>query len=499
MKFIRFAQQKIDAKGDGIVGVITNRWWLENVTFRGMRQSLLNTFDQIYIFDLNGEAGLKNDKNVFDITKGVAIAIFVKNSSRPKRYVYRSFIGSRIEKYKLASLAGVTDKDWVTLSPNTPNYFLVPRSDEGRVLYETFYSTPAIFSIGSTGVLTGNDGIAVFNSQADIVNFLNKIIDEDPIAKKAAGTSFKQKDLPDIARIGAMLRSEGVNSELMRSLAYRPFDKRFYYDHDAVIFRRRKKIMSNLNHRIPALSVCRLTKGEPWCHVFVSDSAADDSFVSDKSKERAYVYPLKISTDESSAINSKDKLSRHQYQENLAPAFRSFLDAHYDHHYSPEEILGYIYAVLHAPFYRQRYAEFLRIDFPRIPFARARKEFDALALLGDGLINAHLLRKQKRQGLAELKVKGSNVVEAVRYSPQEQAIYINKTQHFAPVPQNVWEFHIGGYQVIDKYLKSRKTRELSLDEINLVGAIADSLAFTIAQMAKIDVAYQAAFPLVDKA
>ncbi len=180
--------------------------------------------------------------------------------------------------------------------------------------------------------------------------------------------------------------------------------------------------------------------------------------------------------------------------EKLSPDFRAFLDARYDHHYTPEEILGYIYAVLHAPAYRTRYAEFLRIDFPRVPFPEAAADFEKLSKLGWALVQAHLLRELPRRGLAAYPVKGDHVVEAVRYSPEEQAVYINRTQCFKPVPHAVWDFHIGGYQVLSKYLKSRKGRALSLDEINHIGAVADCLAFTIGQMANIDTAYRAAFP-----
>jgi predicted helicase len=180
--------------------------------------------------------------------------------------------------------------------------------------------------------------------------------------------------------------------------------------------------------------------------------------------------------------------------ENLQSDFRSFIDSRFDHHYSPEEILGYVYAVLYAPTYRTRYAEFLRIDFPRIPFPEKAKDFDTLSELGWELVQAHLLRECPRKGLAQYHGKGDHEVEAVRYSDQEKAIWINKTQCFKPVPEDVWTFHIGGYQVLDKYLKSRKGRKLSLDEINHVAAVADSLAFTIRQMAKIDKAYSRAFP-----
>jgi predicted helicase len=180
--------------------------------------------------------------------------------------------------------------------------------------------------------------------------------------------------------------------------------------------------------------------------------------------------------------------------ENFSSTFRAFLDTRYEHHYTPEEILGCIYAVLHASTYRTRYAEFLRIDFPRVPFPESADDFETLSDLGWALVQAHLLRELPRCGLAAYHGKGDHAVEAVRYSPVDQSVAINKTQFFKPVPQGVWEFHIGGYQALDKYLKSRKGRALSLDEINHVGAVADCLAFTIEQMTKIDEAYRSAFP-----
>jgi predicted helicase len=183
-----------------------------------------------------------------------------------------------------------------------------------------------------------------------------------------------------------------------------------------------------------------------------------------------------------------------QSSENLAFTFRNYVDTRYDHHYAPEEILGYIYAILHAPAYRKRYVKFLRIDFPRIPFPESKRDFDTLSKLGWDMVQAHLLRKVPRLNLAGLNGKSNNEVERTRYSPLEKAVHFNKTQHFAPVPEDVWNFHIGGYQVLDKYLKSRKGRMLSLDEITHISAVADSLAFTIAQMAKIDTAYATAFP-----
>jgi len=171
--------------------------------------------------------------------------------------------------------------------------------------------------------------------------------------------------------------------------------------------------------------------------------------------------------------------------ENFAPEFRAFIDRKYGHHYKPEEILGYIYAVLHSPTYRQKYAEFLKIDFPRIPFVDDRRTFEKLAALGRQLVQAHLLKDIP----ATLKVdvtKGSDVVEKPVYAAAQQRLYFNAEQYFAPVPEDVWNFHIGGYQVLDKYLKSRKGRELSLDEKENIMNVIKVLRFTIDRMQQID-------------
>ena len=226
-----------------------------------------------------------------------------------------------------------------------------------------------------------------------------------------------------------------------------------------------------------ALLISRMTKGEDFAHALATTVMFEKIGLSSKTSNNAFVFPLNV-----------------QGSENLSSGFRAFLDIRYDHHYSPEEILGYVYAVLYAPSYRSRYAEFLRIDFPRIPFPEDAEDFEVLSALGWALVQAHLLREVARRGLADFHGKGDRTVEAIRYAPQDQAISINSTQAFRPVPQAVWDFHIGGYQVLDKYLKSRKGRVLSLDEINHVGEVADSLAFTIEQMARIDTAYLAAFP-----
>jgi hypothetical protein len=176
-------------------------------------------------------------------------------------------------------------------------------------------------------------------------------------------------------------------------------------------------------------------------------------------------------------------------RENFALKFRAFMDLKYGHHYEPEEILGYIYAVLHSPTYRRQYAEFLKIDFPRIPFADDRQTFEKLAALGWRLVQAHLLKDIPAQPRVEI-TRGPGAVDQPAYNAPEQRLYINPQQYFAPVPADVWNFHIGGYQVLDKYLKSRKGRQLSLDEIENVMNVVKVLRFTIDQMREIDEIWQ---------
>ncbi len=165
VKFFRFAQLKMEARADGIVGLITNRWWLENVTFRGMRKSLLNTFDQIHIYDLEGEAGQKNDKNVFDITKGVAITLLVRNPGFEKRVRYRGVRGTRLEKYQACAISTLSGRDWLDLTPTSPNYFLVPRTEKGREFYEALWSVRKILTEGSTSILTGRDKLVIAQTE----------------------------------------------------------------------------------------------------------------------------------------------------------------------------------------------------------------------------------------------------------------------------------------------------------------------------------------------
>lgn len=515
VKFIRFAQLKMDAVEEGVVGIITNHSWLDNPTFRGMRQSLMRSFDQIYIVDLHGSTkpkeavpeGLENE-NVFDIQKGVAIALFVKKSGVEKGIWHTDMWGNRLSKYQECAATSLGAVTWRQPTVIAPYYMMAPLDWTGWDDYGSWWQLadslrPAdekqqIFNVNVLGFQTHRDHFAIAPNRDEM---LRRVADmtEEALADAALGERYSIKDNRDwkLKDARQALRSKVDAQDAIMNCAYRPFDMQScYFGVEFMDYPRRELLDHVASKKNISLLTSRQIGTGDWRHALVTDAPANDCVVSDASSEANYVFPISLYGQSGTPT------------ENLSSDFRAFLNTRYDHHYSPEEILGYIYAVLHAPTYRSRYAEFLRIDFPRIPFPEDGEDFEALSERGWALVQAHLLRDLPRSGLGELKGRGDNRVEHVRWSEEGRTISINATQSFAPVPEEVWNFHIGGYQVLDKYLKSRKGRThfspkgrgagepypLTLDEINHVGRICDALAFTIAQMTAIDEVYRAAFP-----
>jgi predicted helicase len=211
--------------------------------------------------------------------------------------------------------------------------------------------------------------------------------------------------------------------------------------------------------------------------------------VSNRTKERGYVFALFLyaSQDEELFDSGKKRI------ENIEAGFRKWLDRRYDRRFSANVVLNYIYGVLHSATYRKKYAEFLHVAFPRIPFPKKASAFEELAELGGELLEAHLMRKVKSFGAAKYLGKGTNRISNIGYDELEKAVHINDTQRFAPVPASIWQYHLGGYQVIERYLKSRKERILSLEEIENVTKMANVISFTIEQIGRINTAYRKSF------
>lgn len=488
VKFIRFAQMKMDEVEEGVVGVITNHSWLDNPTFRGMRQSLMRTFNQIYVLDLHGNYKKKErapdgseDENVFDIEQGVAISLFVRKPGAPSGVWRGDLWGKRLAKYEASAARTLAKNVKTPIAPQPGDYLFLAHDQALSGEYRTGISIDDIYPLNGAGIVTAHDDFVIAFDRETLTKRFERF---QAASGDASGlhTDFHvaKKEGWDIKAGWRALRESSESTEsFVRPILHLPFDVRSIFYEDNLVWRTARRIMEPASTGNITLLSSRVTKDDPMALV-------SPGMFRHKSATRydiTYGFPM---LDGAGA-------------ENLSPAFRAFIDERYDHHYTPEQILGYIYAVLHAPTYRARYAEFLRIDFPRVPFAETRAQFDALSALGWALVEAHLLKRKKASKLAAFqstaKGEGRYRVEAnPRYVEAEQKAYINAESAFAPIPPEVWNFHIGGYQVLDKYLRSRRARDLSLDEIEHVAKVADVLAFTITQMAAIDEAYRAAFP-----
>ncbi|MGH7817622.1 MAG: type ISP restriction/modification enzyme, partial [Candidatus Binatia bacterium] len=426
VKFIRFAQMKMDGFSyrtktpqgkwvehsvpgveNGIVGVITNHSWLDNPTFRGMRQSLMRSFEQIYVLDLHGNAKKKErspdgskDENVFDIEQGVAISLFVKRPGL-ERGVWRGDLWrKRLEKYRAAAEGTLENVDWLPLEPVTPFYLFARQDAEIRDEYQRHERLTDIFPINVLGFQTHRDAFAMSFTETEMIGKLaelaNPRISDDELARRYGLKSNRDWSFPDArsaARSGA--------ASVPQLVAYRPFDDRWAEFSSLTMDYPRRELLDHVTGR---QNLCLLAPRQigitTWRHAFVATTPAESCLVSSDTKSQNYVFPVRTFGNDN------------ELRENFSRDFRAFLDARYEHHYTPEEILGYIYAVLHAPAYRTRYAEFLRIDFPRVPFPEAADDFEILSGLGWALVQAHLLRELPRRGLAAYHGKGDHTVAA---------------------------------------------------------------------------------------
>ena len=497
VKFIRFAQWKMEQVEEGVVGIITNHSFLDNPTFRGMRQSLMQTFHQLYVLDLHGNAEKKErtpeggkDENVFDIKQGVAISLLVKKNGLHRGVYHADLWGRRTEKYRALLEAEKETVEWTELTPSPPFHLFIPQDEKLREEYERGWKVTDIFPMNSVGITTARDRLTIHYTEEELwrtVQDFAALPADEARAKYKLGNDardwkveFAQQDL----------KESGPSKDRVVPITYRPFDVRYtYYTGHSRGFHcmPRGAVMRHmLAGENIGLITTRLTKDD-WA-VFTTEHV-----VGHKSGSRydisylfpLYRYPLIEGENVKGMFKEEGPFQGEDRVENFSRNFRTFMDKKYKRHYGPEEILGYLYAVFHSPTYRGKYLEFLKNDFPRVPFVTRRKTFETLSALGWELIQAHLLKSLPQEPVIDV-TSGDFIVERPRYDARSERLHINKQQHFSSVPCDVWEFHIDGYQVLDKYLKSRKGRTLSLDEIETVQAIVNVLRFTIDQMQRID-------------
>ncbi|MBN8876853.1 MAG: N-6 DNA methylase [Sphingobacteriales bacterium] len=479
IKFIRYAQYFIQKNGQGIVAMITNNSFVDGVIHRQMRKSLVEAFDKIYIWDLHGNSkkkevaidGLK-DENVFDIQQGVSINVFIKkaHSTEETKLYQKDILGSRKSKYQSLINTSIYDTKWNELEIVEPYYFFTKKDFSESNEYEKGFKINQLFPIYTTGIKSHRDDFVTAFSKRELESRLLKYFDSS-ISDGELMSTYNLKDTGSWKL--STSRSGKFDESLMLPFYYRPFDTRYIYYSSQIVERPRIEVLKNF------LSINNLGLILPKQNTENIGALVSESLPGHKSYA-AYdinsVFPLYINNDNElkfgpsvepnlnqkivSQIAGITGLKFHVLKDLFAKGGEGFI--------TPIDILDYIYAVLYHPQYKRKYNEFLKIDYPRIPYPKNSTAFQRLSLLGSKLRLSHLLHSKNSESNISYPISGSNRVEKIRFEKfngEVGKIFINKTQYFENISNKIWEMYVGGYMPAQKWLKDRKDRVLNYEEV----------------------------------
>ena len=509
VKFVRWAQWRIEQNGEGVIGYIVNNSFLDGLTFHGMRRSLLDSFNVIYLLNLHGSnrrteatSARERDENVFDILQGVSILLCAKqrDNSAPAKVYYADVWGSRGEKYRILSETDLKKTEWNELQPISPHYLFVPQATDHRAEYETGWEIIDILEKNSAGMVTGRDKLTLHRTAEGVRETVSDFVSlSETDAREKYNLRRDSRDWKIHLAQADLRRHPDIDKHIC-SIYYRPFDTRFtYYTGKSKGFHAYSASMISphlLAKDNIALCVHCGIRSPIWQHALVTNRISEKSYISNRSEPTAHVFPLYL-------YPNPDELElATECSLNLKPAFLEALAGtlglsqtgafRTPEGISPEEILGYMYAVLYSPTYRERYYEFLKYDFPRIPLPTDIEYFRKLSELGQSLINWHLLKDVQVPPRHRFEGEGDAVVSKVRY--ESGHVWINPTQHFTDVPEAVWEYEIGAYQVCEKWLRDRRGSTLSHAEVRQYCGILVAIAETLRIMREIDEVFDPELP-----
>ena len=512
VKFIRLGQSFVDKNNEGVMAYINNHSFLDNPTFRGMRWSLMQSFDKIYIIDLHGNSKKKEvcpdgskDENVFDIQQGVSINIFIKNGKKRKgelAEVYHCDIyGKRQDKYDYLTENSLSSTAFKRLEPNEPFYFFVPRDESNRVEYERGFRMEDIFPLNTTGVVTARDGLVIdIDKEAlyqRIKTFCNMEHSDTDVRGMFFGSKKDGKYPAGDTRGWSLSTARKTIADydhlaIIKPIDYRPFDTRYiYYDGSMVDWGREKLMQHFLIGNNVGLVVSRQCASD-WRYAFVTNKICEFNLTGTAGRfGSGYAFPLYAYHNEYGSITRQPNLDMEivgQIAEKIGLQFEAEQSGN-EGTFTPIDLLDYIYGVLHTPSYRKQYNEFLKTDFPRIPYPADANEFRRIAKVGGELRKVHLMEASLPM-VTEFNVAGSNIVEAAKVTDGNgdglYKVWINAEQYFDNVPRVAWEFYIGGYQPAQKWLKDRKGMTLEWDDVMHYQRIISALCKTNELMKQLD-------------
>ncbi|MBR3091284.1 MAG: N-6 DNA methylase, partial [Bacteroidetes bacterium] len=460
VKFIRLGEYFIERNKCGIVAYINPHGFLDNTTFRGMRWDLINTFDKIYTLNLHGnlrkqEKTAENtiDQNVFDIQQGVSINIFVKNKNKPSEKLadvfYFDLYGRREEKLKILDTNTINTINWTKIEYTSPYYFFAPKDFSKINDYEDFFALDNLFNKNVSGIKTARDNFTLYFNEIELKNAIDKFISvKDDEEARSIFNIGNDSSAWEISKARKDLELFYPNKGSFIKIDYRPFDYRYtFYTGKGCGFHQRARydVMQHiLNSKGDNIGLClydKIQDENTYQHVIISDSLIECHLLGSWAK----LFPLYLYTEDGYRIpNIKDKNIIKEIENKTGLKFTSEKEEN-DNTFAPIDLMDFIYAVLHCPNYRNKYIEFLKIEFPKIPYPKNQEEFKYLINIGSKLRNLHLLKSDTlNEFITEYKVSGSDEITKVRYS--NNRVYINEEQYFDNVPEEIWNFKIGSYQ-----------------------------------------------------
>ena len=499
IKFIRMGESYIERNHEGVLAYISNHSFIDGVTHRQMRKHLMETFDKIYILDLHGNAKKKEtakdgskDENVFDIQQGVSINIFIKTGMKQPnelaKVYHAELLGLRENKFEYLNNNEFDTVEYKELEPVEPYYFFTPKDFNNEDTYDNCLKLTDIFQEYNSGIQTKNDPLSIQFSSNDI----ERIIE-----------NMRQLSIEELKEQYSLTDSSGwtvknAKNDVLRDcgtflpISYKVFDTRYTYFTDkssGFLGRPRYSVMSHLSKGIYGLSFTRsIPANQEFNHVMAVNQIMDIHIIGGQS----YVAPLYLYENDSEQKSFFTQNRKPNLNMDIVKSLETTLGLSFtpekentEGTFAPIDILDYIYGVLHSNKYRTKYKEFLKIDFPRIPYPASADYFFKIAKLGKELREIHLMEAPEvKEYITSYGVSGDN--EVIKPEYKDNKVYINRTQYFDNVPEVAWNFYIGGYQPAQKWLKDRKGRILSYDEILHYQKIIKALVLTNDIMQQID-------------
>ena len=487
VKFLRYGQHFIDKNGEGVLAFINPHGFLDNPTFRGMRWSLLNTYDKIFVIDLHGNSNKKEvspdgstDQNVFDIMQGVSINLFIKTNQKKLgelAEVYKfDLYGKRDEKYDFLTKNHMSTINFEKVTPRSNSFIFNKFNYSENDNYTRGFEIKNLFKVNGSGVVSKRDALAFQDNKSNIKEKISDIynLTTEEIKNKYNYISWESRDgKVEFCKDNVM--KFGIKEQLFIQYTYRQFDTKWtYYNGESKGFIGWpvKQVMQHLLNDNIALICSRQTTSD-WRNVFISKYVGDFNVTGNAGTNGSgYYFPLYLYNETSSQqsfLENKSRIPNLDIEiltkiSNSIGLLFTFEKEETPETFAPIDLLDYIYAVLHSPTYRETYNEFLKIDFPSVPYPTDKETFWSLVKLGSELRKIHLLESPVVESyITGYPEDGDNIVTKPTY--KNGNVYINDTQYFSNVPDISWNFFIGGYQPAQKWLKDRKDRELSYEDI----------------------------------